>query len=199
MQIVIAFEETVLIKSNKIIKNSIQHYDLCMEMYGNRSYLQQHPFDIKDMNIPPLLLSLPGSGNSWSRLLIEYSSGYYTGSIYGDPTLFDLFPGEKYCGRRMSAIKAHPGSLVHSLKEKSIWVTDKAAGLICNKGLIKKFYRVLLLVRNPWNSIYSEFIRRQSTTKTIGVKFHNTTLKKDIFNTNHWIRQALMQVLGIIK
>lgn len=59
--------------------------------------------------IPPLISSLPGSGNSWSRLLIEYSTGYYTGSIYGDKSLIDIFPGEPYCGRKW--FKAHPGQL----------------------------------------------------------------------------------------
>ena len=34
-----------------------------------------------------MLASFPGSGNTWSRLLIEYASGYFTGSIYNDITL----------------------------------------------------------------------------------------------------------------
>ena len=34
-----------------------------------------------------VLASFPGSGNTWSRMLLEYASGVYTGSIYNDITL----------------------------------------------------------------------------------------------------------------
>ena len=33
------------------------------------------------------LASYPCSGNTWSRYLIEGLTGYYTGSIYNDPTI----------------------------------------------------------------------------------------------------------------
>ena len=97
----------------------------------------------------------------------------------------------------MIAIKAHPASLQLLEGERSIWVTDKTTRSLCNKGLIKRFYRMLLLVRNPWNAIYSEFIRRQSAKMEL--KFYNTTLNKDTFSANYWIRQALMQTLGILS
>lgn len=195
LKLVIAQEETMLINNiSEVFKNSLHQYDSCKKLYS-RSYL---PFKGHAMKIPPLLTSLPGSGNSWSRLLIEYASGYYTGSLYGDTTLVEVFPAEKYCGLRMIAIKAHPANLQLLEGERSIWVTDKTTRSLCNKGLIKRFYRMLLLVRNPWNAIYSEFIRRQSA-KSMELKFHNTTLNKDMFSANHWIRQALMQTLGILS
>ena len=34
-----------------------------------------------------LLASFPGSGNTWSRLLIENASGYYTGSVFNETRL----------------------------------------------------------------------------------------------------------------
>ena len=34
------------------------------------------------------LISFPGSGNTWSRHLIEQASGIYTGSVYIDEALF---------------------------------------------------------------------------------------------------------------
>lgn len=37
-------------------------------------------------NLIPLL-SLPGSGNTWTRYLLEQATGYQTGSVYGDPSL----------------------------------------------------------------------------------------------------------------
>ena len=36
-----------------------------------------------------VLLSFPGSGNTWVRHMIEQASGIYTGSIYMDSSLFN--------------------------------------------------------------------------------------------------------------
>jgi hypothetical protein len=35
------------------------------------------------------LTSFPGSGNTWTRLLIEDVTGFYSGSVYFDQSLFD--------------------------------------------------------------------------------------------------------------
>ena len=40
-----------------------------------------------------VLLSFPGSGNTWVRHMIEQASGIYTGSVYGSPQL--LRSGQK--------------------------------------------------------------------------------------------------------
>ena len=34
------------------------------------------------------LTSYPGSGNTWTRYLIEEYTGYYTGSVYNDTELY---------------------------------------------------------------------------------------------------------------
>ena len=34
------------------------------------------------------LTSYPGSGNTWTRYLIEEYTGYYTGSVYNDIVLY---------------------------------------------------------------------------------------------------------------
>ena len=46
---------------------------------------------IGDINEFPLVLlvSLPGSGNTWLRQLFEKATGFYTGSIYNDKSLFE--------------------------------------------------------------------------------------------------------------
>ena len=36
-----------------------------------------------------LLVSLPGSGNTWLRQLFEETTGFYTGSVYDDKSLFE--------------------------------------------------------------------------------------------------------------
>jgi hypothetical protein len=65
--------------------------------YENRQYLSE-----EDMRPPVMLLSVPGSGNTWVRQLIDYSVGIFTGSIYSDWMLFDILPGERFCGQRLS-------------------------------------------------------------------------------------------------
>ena len=54
---------------------------------------------------PPLLYSFPGSGNTWARLLIDWSTGVYSGSFYTDKTLLSILPGERKCDRSVSIIK----------------------------------------------------------------------------------------------
>lgn len=42
-----------------------------------------------------MLASFPGSGNTWTRFLIERSTGWYTGSVAEDKSLFNGgFKGE---------------------------------------------------------------------------------------------------------
>ena len=89
--------DTIIIHNVTVERDSNEHREICMKHYGKRDYIPVHKMMKK---IPPLITSLPGSGNSWSRLLIEYATGYYTGSIYGDQSLIDIFAGEPFCGRR---------------------------------------------------------------------------------------------------
>ncbi|ELU11424.1 hypothetical protein CAPTEDRAFT_193826 [Capitella teleta] len=58
------------------------------------------------------LASFPGSGNTWTRHLIELSTGFYTGAIYKDGLLKKAFPGE---GNRSRSAKIDYVQL-HSIK-----------------------------------------------------------------------------------
>jgi hypothetical protein len=61
-------------------------------------------------------------GNTWCRLLIEYATGIYSGSIYNDSSLMKALPGEVHCSKRVSVIKAHPFSVdfLTAIKTKSV-------------------------------------------------------------------------------
>ena len=48
------------------------------------------------------------SGNTWGRLLIEYATGIYSGSVYNDQSLLQALPGEFTCNWQVSVIKVHP-------------------------------------------------------------------------------------------
>jgi hypothetical protein len=71
-----------------------------------RSFLDLSGHPSRD---PALLWSYPGSGNTWARLLIEYATGVYTGSLFGDRTLFPVLPGERACNRSVDQ-SPHNGS-----------------------------------------------------------------------------------------
>ena len=193
--------ETIMINNITVIKDSNDHYDLCMKLYSKRDYLPQ---SIMMKKIPPLISSLPGSGNSWTRLLIEYATGYYTGSIYGDQSLIEIFPGEPYCGRRMVGIKAHPGQLWMPKINVAKAVVDlnvKSFRRRCHRGLIYGFERILLVTRDPWKSMWAEYSRRISSMLISNnnskiLLTHNKSITIDIYNHKVWLQQAMMQVLG---
>ena len=104
--------------------------------YRSRTFLSG-----KDNNAT-MLASFPGSGNTWARMLLEYGSGYYTGSTYDDVDLMDLMPGEGRDDGSVIAVKTHT-----SPKEFVQRVQPGA---------------VIFLVRHPYNALWAEFQRRKA-------------------------------------
>jgi hypothetical protein len=135
-----------------------------------------------------------GSGNTWARLLIEYSTGYFTGSIdVNDFELRQLFTGEAACGLRTSIVKGHPSDMI--LKEEKSRATGRQVVNIrfiykvhrkkCQRGSIHFWEKVVLLVRDPYNAIFAEFQRRHTGSANISyfnASAHNHTI---------WLENAL--------
>ena len=92
---------------------------------------------------PTALLVIPGPRAVNVRLLIEHSTGIYTGNIETDFKLISVLPGEAFCGQRMSVVTASPieatfkflrsGAGAISMSKKSI---NK-----CMKGYIRGLNR----------------------------------------------------------
>jgi hypothetical protein len=87
------------------------------------------------------------------RHLIEYSTGFFTGSSATDYRVVHSFAGEEYCGVRMS--------LIHSLpKDVTVFITkDGVTGTVnlerhcrkkCKAGMIKGFVKAVVLVTDPY-------------------------------------------------
>ena len=54
------------------------------------------------------LLSIPGSGNTWLRYLIQRATGFVTGSLYSDDHLYNNgFPGEIINDGSAIVVKSH--------------------------------------------------------------------------------------------
>ena len=83
-----------------------------------------------------MLASFPGSGNTWTRYVIERATGFYTGSVHDDGTLFEggfLGEFEDVDSGKIIMVKAH--------------------------RQIKKNDGAVLLIRNPYDAILAEFNR----------------------------------------
>ena len=144
-------------------------------------------------DIPPLLLSMPGSGNTFLRILLEHATGHLTGSIYlGDKELQWVFKGETSCARSNSVIKSHPADLIISGALNS-WNTpaikgdtrkklrgrDRKMRVKCGRGNIQYFPRAVILVRDPLKSILSDF-QRVATQSHVGSVSLDKTQRSNI-------------------
>lgn len=106
------------------------------------------------------LASYPGSGNTWLRHLLEHSTGIYTGSVYSDRRL-------KEGGFR--------GESVNFMKKSVLGVKMHR----CSKSELGKFEALILLVRNPYHAMISEWHRYHSTG-------HVNKVDEDTFHTKEW-------------
>lgn len=149
----------------------------CQAKYGKRKFRSE-----ATKRLPPILYSFPGAGNTWMRLLIEFTTGIYTGSVYNDHSLADILPGTLSCDWYVSVVKVHPHSTSHSYAGL-FGGTFTSDGMKCKKGNVVRFERAIVLVRNPFDSIWSEFQRRLS-------KSHVGGIKKADFNWATWYANA---------
>lgn len=133
----------------------------CMNKYGNRRYYKE-----TEQRLPPMLYTFPGSGNTWCRLLIEYSSGIYSGAVYNDASLLEPLPGEFKCNHAVSVVKVHPHTHDFESLRTGTFHSDNDK---CKKGNVRQFKRAILLIRNPFDSIWSEFQRRVSKSHVSGI------------------------------
>ena len=91
------------------------------------------------------LVSVPGSGNTWLRYLVEKASGFFTGSMYEDKKIFNEgFLGE-FGQSGCVLIKDH------------MW-----------ENQLSTFNASVLLIRDPYESLVSEF-HHMETSDHLGV------------------------------
>ncbi|XP_060076046.1 WSCD family member AGAP003962-like [Ylistrum balloti] len=97
------------------------------------------------------LVSFPGSGNTWLRHVIQQATGVATGSVYSDVGLKrDGFPGEGQTNASVIVIKTH-----------SLGPDERA-----------RYVRAILLIRDPFDALLSEFNRRHGGHKGYAGRVH---------------------------
>ena len=96
--------------------------------------------------------------------------GIYTGSVYNDISLLATLPGEYTCNKSVSVIKVHPHThSFHELNSGSFQSDDYK----CIKSHVTRFNRAVLLIRNPYDAIWSEYQRLVSRSHVEGVQKAN--------------------------
>ena len=132
-----------------------------------------------DRGMPALLLSFPGSGNTWVRLLLEYATGYCSSTIYWDhdKELQKVFKAEEKCGLRQIVHKAHPEDLVWRgfMDRANVEIkgptalrsSNKHVRRKCDRSFVRHWDKILLLVRDPYRSILSDY-QRMVTNSHVG-------------------------------
>lgn len=101
------------------------------------------------------IVSFHGSGNTWVRYLIEQVTGIFTGSIYCDPVLRKMFPGEFVASSNVVVVKTHHADTTDLPKDVQ---------LEANK---EKYDRAIVLVRDPFDALVSEANRRWNSNHTV--------------------------------
>ena len=83
--------------------------DICIWNENELRFIQCEGFEGLTHAIPPYLLSFQGSGNTFTRLVIELVTGYWTGNaLWNDKPLIQAgFKGDGYCNDQTITIKAH--------------------------------------------------------------------------------------------
>lgn len=173
---------------------SLEH---CQRYYGNVSYAAgEQLLNSSELAIPPLLLSYPGSGNTYLRAVLEYATSLHSGSVYKhDGELGRLFPGERFCSRELGLIKGHPPDflIIEEMdsrngvmqskkgdKRKRLRPRSRDLRMKCLKGGVKYWTRVIFLARSPFAAILSDSQRQfsGSHTGTVPRTGLNATLKR---------------------
>jgi hypothetical protein len=132
----------------------------CLQHHGYRRFWNRQQ---RAQHLPPLLWTFPGAGNTWIRMLLDYATGVYTGSIYGDPSLLPLLPGEGRCDRSVVAVKAHPVHL-----DSFDFIREPPSNML-RLNLTRKpqyakcapyrFSSAIVIVRDPFRAIWAEYKR----------------------------------------
>lgn len=115
---------------------------------------------------PVALVSLPGSGNTWVRGLLEEATGLCTGAVYCDISLrANGFTGEFIRSGRALTVKTH-----FSFPKWVPVMQTKSEKLKENSGI---YGSAILIVRDPFRALVSEWNRK------VANKFRRRTTELD--------------------
>lgn len=124
----------------------------CREDYASRSYRDQ-------VTTSPAALIAPKDtpDTRLVRVLIEHTTGLYTGSTETWTQSKGVFPADEYCGRRMAIIHSPPDFLSFSQREDGegyLRIESKGARSRCRRGLVTNFVESIVLMKDPFVLVF---------------------------------------------
>lgn len=137
--------------------DDIPRWKTCTYLAGrvkqNESVSHKCHFLNRPLRNPVGLASLPGSGNTWVRGLLETATGLCTGAVYCDISLRARgFIGEYVRSGRVLVVKTHAVS--------PKWVRGSRQSLGDLGEYVGIFGSAILLVRNPFDALVAEWNRK---------------------------------------
>ena len=105
-----------------------------------------------EFNMPVLLWSFPGSGNTYGRQLIEMVSGRATGSLYHDRELAQYFSAEMRPVTTEAGCRGLSAVKIHGTRYEAPW-TD----MLCGSSAVVS--RAIFLIRHPFRAVLAEYER----------------------------------------
>ena len=150
--------------------------------------------------IPPYLISFEGSGNTYTRLIIELITQFYTGSVHSiDLDLLNAgFKGDGHCDDSVIILKAHAWIFIRRLWNLFINGTTNECRKLRNIQFIKRCNHhqtnnnhdidAIFIFRNPWNAFFSEYQRSYAGNKEISQGHVGRILFKD-FNIETFVEK----------
>ncbi|CAK8690671.1 unnamed protein product [Clavelina lepadiformis] len=97
-----------------------------------------------------VLATFPGSGNTWTRYLLERATGVYTGSVYGDRLLHE---------------KGFLGEFPFISRHRSVVVKDH----MLTQNTMSLYQSAILIIRNPYDAMIADFHRYASKGNHTGI------------------------------
>lgn len=143
--------------SDEALSKAIRFHNMCRSFQLNFSLPQEVQVSATPLPPPPLLLSFPGSGNTWVRLLIETLTGRATGSLHQDDQLDEIFRLQSACDKRVSAIKAHPAGVYYNETSTFFQPREKSCRARCLTGGIAQFEKVIFIARHMVDATWAMF------------------------------------------
>ena len=157
---------------------------------------------------PLFLFSYGGSGNTVTRLLLEYITNIWTGSISFDPFLIkNGFKGQKTC-QDVLAIKCHPEQKIQLMKREKrdfFLKQRKARGKSMDPPKYYSNMSAIFVLRNPWKAMFTLYTFYEGGCKNCEEKYlneHTHHLWRDKWDPDKWrksLRKAVQRYVITFK
>jgi len=172
----------------RLEERSVGWKNMCKMRYGQRIFQEGN---IKALKHPVGLLAYPSIEMLNVRTLLEHSTSIFSGSMTTDYSLLNIFRGENVCGMRVSVVQLNPDepTIKQQRTGEGVLSLTNYGKKKCMKGLIRGFPRTMLLLRDPFVSIWEDYKKEIGLDATFGVIY------KSVYETKKRKREKEKQRL----